>query len=234
MKKYLYWIPAQDFSDVKAACKTLDMRLTGSMMTPCETLRATPDKAVYATPQVFNRVCKRQGSWYRASDRKGKYLLVTAKKLPAAFGAYLDAEMSESAFQPDTVPSTSDLLAVVNSAEYNSQKPEAWEQKTLLDAVMFKVLFTLNRYWGWGDNLHSKWLTHRANHANFVANHVHTEIDGEKVPYSVSDNAGICSSCVEFFNISNKDQRELVRACPGSITFGGAKPDVFLDIQPVR
>jgi hypothetical protein len=107
-------------------------------------------------------------------------------------------------------------------------------KKTIFDAIMFKVFFTINRQWGWGENLKTYWLSHKANHANFVANKITTEIDGENVPYSISENAGVCSSCVEFFNIVNKDQRKLVRACPGSITFGGAKKDVFLDIQPIR
>ena len=77
------------------------------------------------------------------------------------------------------------------------------------------------------------WLGHRANHANFLSKHFTTKIDGEDVAYSVTENAGVCSSCVEFFNITNADQRKLVRACPGAITFGGAPKDSFLDIQPI-
>jgi hypothetical protein len=234
MKKYLYWIPQENFKSVVDAVKALDMRLVGSKMTPCETLRTTQGKAIYASPSVFNRVCFRQGSWYRKSDRNGKYLLLTPSKLPENYDTFLDAEMTESNFKPDSLPTRNELISIVESEEYNDQKPEGWEKKTLLDAIMFKILFTVNRYWGWGDNLKTHWLNHRANHANFVSEKVTTEIDGEKVPYSVTENAGICSSCVEFFNIANTDKRKLVRACPGSITFGGAKKDIYLDIKPNR
>jgi hypothetical protein len=234
MKKYMYWIPASKFKAVVDAFKHLNIRLAGSKLTPCETLRMSENKAIYASPAVFNRMCVRQGSWYRDSERNGKYLLLSPVKLPDKFEFHLDAEINESSFVPDKLPTRSELIDIVESIEYNEKKPIQWEKKTILDAIMFKVFFTINRQWSWGENLKAYWLSHRANHANFVANKVTTEIDGEKVPYSVSENAGVCSSCVEFFNIVNKDQRKLVRACPGSITFGAAKKDIFLDVNPIR
>jgi hypothetical protein len=51
--------------------------------------------------------------------------------------------------------------------------------------------------------------------------------------YSISGNAGICSSCAEFFNIISDDSRKLVSSCPGAVVFGGAQRDVYYDIQPV-
>jgi len=30
------------------------------------------------------------------------------------------------------------------------------------------------------------------------------------------------------------DSRKLVRACPGAVTFGGAKRDIYYDIKPFR
>jgi len=234
MKKHLYWIPADEFSRVVEAIRNSGIRLVGSLLTPCETLRMTADKAVYAAPSIFSRMCVRQGSWYRNSERNGNYLLLSPIRLPKHFDLHLDAEISESDFVPSELPTKNELLSIVESAEYKDTKPQQWERKTWFDAIMFKVFFTINRCWGRGDNLKAHWLSHRANHANFVANKINTEIDGETVPYSISENSGVCSSCVEFFNITNKDQRKLVRACPGSITFGGAKRDIFLDVQPVR
>jgi len=99
---------------------------------------------------------------------------------------------------------------------------------------MFKFLFTLTRFWRLGDNLKRYWLSHRANHANFLARQFTTKLDGEDVPYSVSDNAGVCSSCAEFFNVVEDDARKLVRACPGSVIFGGAERNVYLDVKPNR
>jgi len=132
-------------------------------------------------------------------------------------------------------PSTrsSAVSTIVSSEEYQSHKPDRWEKVRWTEAVSFKMVFTLNRIWGIGDNLKKHWLGHRANHANFLSKKVTTELDGEQVPYSVTGNDGVCSSCVEFFNVIEVDSRKLVRACPGSVTFGGAKRDVYYDIKPL-
>lgn len=99
---------------------------------------------------------------------------------------------------------------------------------------MFKLFFTVTRFWGYGDNLRKHWIGHRANHANFLAKKFTTELDGEQVAYSVTGNAGVCSSCAEFFNVVSPDDRKLVRACPGSVTFGAAQRDVYYDVKPVK
>ena len=49
MIKYMYWIPADDFGAVSPALRAMGVRLSGSKMTPCETLKMTANKAVYAT-----------------------------------------------------------------------------------------------------------------------------------------------------------------------------------------
>ena len=234
MNAFLYWIPADEFKAAGRIVRDMGLTLSGSRMTPCETLRVAPGRAIYATPQVFSRMCTRQGSWYRASKRNGQFLLLSPVRLGAAFDHHLDAEMNASTFQPETLPTREELHAIVDSPEYKTQRPDEWEQKTAMEAVMVKVFFMLNRFWGMRDSLEKHWLTHRANHANFLAKAVTTTIDGEDVPHSVSDNAGVCSSCVEFFNIVSPDTRKLVRACPGAVSFGGAEPDVFVDIRPIR
>ena len=84
------------------------------------------------------------------------------------------------------------------------------------------------------DKLDRHWLGHRANHANFVAKEHTVELDGEDVPYSVTENASVCSSCAEFFNVTSSDSRKLVCACPGSAIFGGAPRDSFLEVAPIQ
>lgn len=98
---------------------------------------------------------------------------------------------------------------------------------------MFKILFSVTRFWGWGDNLKKHWIGHRANHANFLARQHVTQIGGESVPYSVTGSERVCSSCAEIFNVVADDSRKLVNACPGSVTFGGAAKDTWVDVKPV-
>ena len=74
---------------------------------------------------------------------------------------------------------------------------------------------------------------HEANHANFLARSYTTEVDGEEVAYSVTANARVCSSCVQFFNIARPGERKLVRSCPGSVIFGDAPRETYVDVKPV-
>jgi len=233
-KRYLYWFTPDAFASLKLAAPSHGIKLTTTVLTPCQVLRVSPGRAIYAPPSVWSRMCVRQGSWYRDSQRAGQYMAMSAERLPAMFDRYLDAEVAESDFVPASLPGNADLEGLVDSSVYKTQKPDEWEAKGILDAVMFKVFFTVNRLWGRADNLKKHWLAHRAHHANFLAAHFTTEIDGEAVPYSIAENAGICSSCVETFNIIAADRRKLVRACPGAVTFGGARRDVYLDIKPIH
>lgn len=231
-EKYVYWVGRETLEQARVALRANGIKLVSSLLTPCQTLRTRAHKAVYASPSVWSRVCVRQGSWYRNSRHNGEYLLVSEQPLPPQFDAYLDCRISETDFVPARLPGEEELQALADSTPYQQGKPEAWEGAGIKDAVMFKMLFTLTRFWGRGDNLRKYWLSHRAVHANFLTRKFTTEMDGEAVPYSVADNAGICSSCVEMFNLVDDRSRKLVRACPGAVTFGGARRNVYVDIQP--
>lgn len=233
-KKYIYWMTQQDFDFARNRLKQHDYKVTATQMTPCEVLKCNGKTLLYATPGVFNRVCTRQGSWYRASDKAGKTMLVSDHKLDAAYDRYLDAIIDESNFSPEHLPSRKELKLLVGMPAYNGNKPAEWEQVAVKDKIMFKSLFTMTGFWKWGDNMKKHWLNHRANHANFLSKQFSTMIDNELVAYSVTENDGVCSSCVEFFNIVTPEDRKLVRACPGAITFGKAARQVYYDILPVK
>lgn len=230
--RYIYWMEEDDFNAMKESLPKEGVKLSGVMMTPCEVLRAKGNKALYASPQVWSFMCKRQGSWYRESERAGKYMVASEKKLPEKYDAFLDTEMRESDFLPESLPTAEEMEKLIDSKEYRDSKPEQWEQKGIKDAVMFKTMFTVTGFWGIGDNLNKHWLSHKANHANYLAHHFTTEVEGEKVPYSIAENAGICSSCVEMFNVIDEKSRKLVRACPGAVTFGFIKRDKYYDVNP--
>lgn len=233
-KRHLYWFNKEDFETSKKILSEAGYRLKATLMTPCQVLHARGKDLVYAPPQIWSRVCVRQGSWYRASDRRGQFMVMSDHRLPVALDTFLDSEMSASDFAPASLPTAEELHDIVASEEYQSQKPDRWEKVKWTEAMMYKVMFTFNRFWGFGDNLKKHWLGHRANHANFLSKKVTTELDGEQIPYSVTGNDGVCSSCVEFFNVIDVDSRKLVRSCPGAVTFGGAKRDIYYDIKPFR
>jgi len=232
--RYIYWLDSEALNTITPELAASGYTVSSANMTPCETLNASGKKVIFAKPQVWSRLCSRQGSWYRESDKKGKTLLVSDHPLPGAMQLYLDAEMTQSNFKPDYFPTKATMREMINSPEYQNLRPDEWENAGVKDSIMFKIFFSVTRFWGAGDNMSKHWLSHRANHANFLTNTFTTNIDGEDVPYTVTDNKGVCSSCVEFFNVSAKNSRKLVNACPGSITFSKVKRDTYYDIKPIN
>ncbi len=231
--RHLYWIEEKDITEAKKILYKEGFKTKDAMMSPCEALKASGRKVFIASPKVWSRSCIRQGSWYRESERYSEYIIMSEESLPKTFDKYLDAIIKESDFIPEGFPTNEELHRLVNSTCYQRNKPDEWERVRLRDRLGFKVVFTLTGFWKLGETLKDYWLTHKANHANFLCNYFTTEIEGVEVPYSISDNAGICSSCVEFFNVMSKDNGKLVLACPGSIMAGGLKREVYYYVKPV-
>jgi len=229
---YLYWFGEVDFSSAKERLKADGYRLSATLLTPCQVLKSRGKKIVYAPPSIWSRICVRQGSWYRNSARQGQYMVMSDHRLPAALDRFWDTEMRVSDFMPARLPDQAELEDVVGSEEYQQGKPQEWEGIAWKDVLMFKVLFGVTGFWKRGDNLKKHWLGQRANHANFLARQVTTELEGEQVPYSVTENAGVCSSCAEFFNVIAPESRKLVRSCPGAVIFGGSQRDTYYDVRP--
>jgi hypothetical protein len=234
LERHLYWLEEGDFLWAKDWLREQGYKLAVARLTPCQVLRATDKRVYYAPPALWSFMCRRQGSWYRKSKRRGQYMMMSEERLPTAMDRFRDAALSLSDFQSDQVPNDEEMAQVVASAEYQDSKPTAWEKVGALDAMIYKAFFTVNRVWGRGDNFDKHWVGHKANHANFLAKRFTTELDGEEVPYTLTGNDGVCSSCAEFFNVLAPDTRKLVRSCPGSITFGKAPRNHFVDVNPVR
>lgn len=231
--KYVYWMDKSDLEILKRASPG-GFKFKPAMLTPCEAMKGNGNTVYYVSPAIWSRICTRQGSWYRSSDKNGQYMVVSGKELPGDFDAFFEVRLTQSDFLPARLPTQAELQGLVESEDYISKKPDQWENKGIKDSFMFKVLFSLTGFWGIGDNFKKHWLSHRANHANYLTHKFSTEIDGKQVPYSIAENAGICSSCVEFFNVIDKGSRKLVRACPGAVTFGGAKRNIYYDVNPAR
>lgn len=234
LERHLYWLEKEDFLWAKDYLTKQGYNLVAATMTPCQVMRASDKKVYFATPGLWSFMCNRQGSWYRASPRNGQFMMMSENRLPEAMERFRDAELGVSDFQPESLPTDAELAEVVASDEYQQGKPSDWEGIGLKDAVMFKTLFTVNGFWRRGDTLKEHWVGHKANHANFLAKRFTTEIDGEAVPYSLTENSRVCSSCAEFFNLASPDSRKLVRSCPGAVTFAKAPKDVYVDVRPVK
>lgn len=232
-QRYLYWFPEDDWGRAAPQLKQAGYRLSRTLMTPCQVLKSHGKKLVFAPPSIWSLMCNRQGSWYREGNRNGQTMLMSDHRLPEAFDAYLDASLDATGFAPETRPTEAELIQLVESDAYQQTKPKQWEGIGWWDAFSFRLMFTVTGFWKLTDNLTKHWTGQKANHANFLARAVTTRLDGEDVPYSVTGNASVCSSCVEFFNVADS-RRKLVAACPGAVIFGGARRNVFYDVRPAE
>jgi hypothetical protein len=61
---FLYWFTEEAFNHLKDALFKDGVDVVSSKLMPCEVMRASGNKVVYATPEVWSRICVRQGSWY--------------------------------------------------------------------------------------------------------------------------------------------------------------------------
>ncbi len=232
--KYIYWVTGDEFEQFKNDLSSSGFIIRPVRKTSCETLNAKNNIVRYASPEIFNGLCNRQGSWYRQSNKAGCYLVVSEQKLPEKHTRYLDSNIVGTEFLPQSLPGLLDKKKLIDSEEYQSQRPDDWEKKTFKDGLVFKIFFTLTGFWGPGDNISKHWNNHRANHANFLSHQYTAYIDGESIPYSVTSNDGVCSSCVEFFNIIDQDSRKMVCACPGAVYFSSVERKKYYDVRPVK
>ena len=224
LKRHLYWLEKDDFLWAKDWLREQGYKLAAARMTPCQVLRATDKRVYYAPPALWSFMCSRQGSWYRKSKRRGQYMMMSEERLPTEMDRFRDAELGISDFHSDHVPSDDEMAEVVASAEYQDNKPKAWEKVGAMDAMIYKTLFTFNKVWGRGDNLDRHWVGHKANHANFLAKTFTTEVDGEEVPYTLTGNDGVCSSCAEFFNVVKPESRKKSVSIAGRLWYKARAP----------
>ncbi len=231
--KYVYWLSADEWRPVKRQLLQLGYSIAVSMLVPCKILRASGKKLMVAPPSSWSRFCYRQGSWYRESEKNGKYVMVSEQRLDPIFDKFLETHITESDFMPASLPSVAELEKLVASPCYQQQKPLGWEKVRNHERFMLRLVFTVKGFHKWWETFDTHWLNHRANHANFLCKQFTAEWDGETIPYSISENRGCCSPCAEFFNLVDKNHRKLVRACPGAIISGVAKRGPYYDVRPV-
>ena len=139
--RFLYWFEKEDFSLSRKFLELEGYKLTSTLLTPCQVLKSRGHDILFAPPEVWSRICVRQGSWYRESVKKGRYMLMSDHKLPNSLDKYLDAEMSVSDFLPERLPGQEKLQEIVDSEAYQSQRPREWEGIGWTDAILFKLLF---------------------------------------------------------------------------------------------
>ena len=222
--KYVYWLFPEPFRQVEKA-----LVLRESRKAVCVPL-ARNVEAGCVRPEAWGQyeICKRQMSWYFRSRFAGKYLVVSSSDL-ADHGLVPETIITATDFKPGALPDEEQKKAMIARSSYQEAKPLGWEdiqEDGSLAGAQWQRVMGLG-----GVPFERLFLTHCANHANFLEPAYYVEKDGEKVPYSIGKTKEVCSACMEFYNIIGAGSaRKLVVPCPGSVLFAGLAANRYFEV----
>jgi hypothetical protein len=227
--KFCYWV---DFHGLKTVRKNLEERgleLPDEARIPCRVLRASKE-IVYLAPPAWNGFCKRRTSWYRKSERAGKFLVVSNSALDP-----LNLEhaiiIKESDFTPNRFPKSDEISQLIRSEEYQKRKPSEWDKPDLLEKEFYQRWFERGRI-NEAFDFDKILMSHSANHANFIDPIFFVNMDETKAPYSIADSLHVCSSCLEFFNILGEQWiKKYVVPCIGAVQFAHLPADRYFAVE---
>ena len=184
-------------------------------------------------PEAWKKteLCKRPLSWYWLSRRAGQYLAVSSRDLDA-YGFETEIVLRSSPFRPKSLPGDDEKKALIARRSYLKAKPDIWDDLSSEDPLAqdrwLKIMGIRGiRY----DEL---FLTHCANHANFIEPVYFLREKNEIIPYSIGGTKYICSACLEFFNVIGEEfRRKLVVPCPGAVLFSGLPVNRYIEVETV-
>jgi hypothetical protein len=180
-------------------------------------------------PEVWSDTCKRQGSWYRASDKSGLYLVVSAFELED-FDHKKAGTITASDFVPPRLATEEEKAALCEDPTMKRCLPEDWGNVTPLERKIY--LRWAKRFGSDTESFDFLYLSHTANHANFITPRLFVEGKNGMVPFSIDRSAHLCSSCIELFQIlGGSYDKKFVAPCPGAVLFARLAPDRYLLVE---
>lgn len=224
----MYWLSPGDAdllrSDLEAAGRRVPVA-KGVVCTPLD----ERNRIALVPPGVWGETCSRQGSWYRVSNRNGLVLAVSSFELEP-WEEKKVAVITATDFVPPRQAAPEEKQAMVLDPDLERRIPSEW-------GVVSETEKRL--YLRWAKRLGSKvedydflFLSHTANHANFLNPRFFITEGDEVIPYSIDSTAHLCSCCLELFQVVGQGYtRKLVRPCPGASLFARLKPDRYLLVE---
>ena len=226
--KYVYWFTRDEGARLQGDMKKRHIKMKvakGIVCTPLDEI----NKISIIPPEVWDETCFRQGSWYRASDKNGLYLVVSSFEL----GDYEDhkaATITVSEFDPPRLANMEEKKSMINDQEFMNKIPLDWGK---IDETEKRI------YLRWARRLGSEvrdydflYLSHTANHANFIKSRFFIRENQDIIPYSIDYSAHLCSCCLAPFQVLGTHySNKLVAPCPGATIFARLKPNRYLLVK---
>jgi hypothetical protein len=227
-RKHVYWLRKAEEGRLRQELAGRGVRLKSAKGIVCTPLDPI-NKISSVSPDVWSDTCARQGSWYRTSDKHGLYLVVSSFELED-YADRKTATIEASDFVPPRLATEEEKKRLVQDMSLKRRIPREWQQ----------VRETEKRiYLRWARRLGCEvrdydflYLSHTANHANFIRPRFFVRDRNGVIPYSIDRSAHLCSSCVELFQIlGGQYRKKLVAPCPGATIFARLKPDGYLLVE---
>ena len=228
-KKFVYWLDEFVFEKLKTRIITDGYSLTETKKAVCSPLSKRIQLA-YVLPQTWGRfeLCKRQLSWYQNSVYLDKILLVSSFALDA-YDLRYEVMIGQSDFKPKLLPTFEDKVALIERSSYKDVRPEEWNNIALQDNKEKERWLNVMGFRG--VKFEELFVSHCANHANFIDPVFFSLEDDEPVPYSICKTSHACSACMEWYNIiGGSFKKKLVVPCPGAVMFAGLITNRYYEV----
>lgn len=227
-KKHVYWLSKDEEARLRQELASQNIKLKSAKGIVCTPLDII-NKISSVAPEVWDDTCGRQGSWYRASDKNGLYLIISSFDLEG----YEDkkaAVITESDFVPPKTATIEDKKSLSKDDSLISRLPDRWQRPGETEKRIY--LRWAKRFGSEINDYDFLYLSHTANHANFINPRYFIPNGNGKIPYSIDRTAHLCSCCVELFQVLGSEfDKKLVAPCPGAAIFARLKPDRFLLVE---
>ncbi len=231
-QKYTYWLKENEFLSFRDTLEKDSISMYEAGKAVCRPL-AKNVRIGFVPPDAWRKtdLCKRPLSWYWISPYAGRYLVISSDDL-GEYGLKLNTILRATKFRPKILPDNQEKQRMTLRESYLRTRPDEWEDLASEDPSKqerwMKVMGIRGRRY------EDLFLTHCANHANFIEPVYFVEEGAEKIPYSIAKTQYICSACLEFFNvIGGEFQKKLVVPCPGAVIFAGLSVNKYIEVSTV-
>lgn len=228
-RKFVYWLSESEERELRDRLAGRGTKVKTVRGVVCPALDRSA-RVSSVSPKTWDETCARQGSWYRASEKNGRYLVVSPDPILGLDGRWA-AVITLSAFTPPRLATVSEEAEMARDPSLKRNIPPGW----------YRVRSGEKRaFLRWASQLGSSvgefralFLAHTANHANFISPRFFVRDDGgNAIPYSLDRSAHLCSCCLELFQvIGGHFKKKLVAPCPGAVRFARLDPDRFFLVE---
>ncbi len=228
--KYATWLTAEATLELKARLANQQITLHEARKAVCTPLSGRVDVGLVA-PDAWRAtsLCRRPLSWYWVSPLAGLFLIISKRPLND-LGVPPQIILRKTAFRPPALPNETEQRHMIQRPSYQNARPAVWEDLNAQDAAdQERWMRTMGIR---GKRFADLFVTHCANHANFIEPAYYTKHSGTTVPYSIAPTNHVCSACLEFFNVIGAEfSRKLVVPCPGAVIYAGLPVNRYIEVE---